>query len=250
MVRFFLFIFLFISLSASAQDVNVLLKEALNLEYKFKDAEALEKYKQVLALDAANEKALIKSADLNCAIGARQTDKATKTTYYQQALSFANKAVAVNPKNADAFVSLATANGKMTEVESENKKIVAHVKEVKINADNALSINPNHAMANFIEGKWHYEMVTLNWAKKLAVKTLYGGLPAASLEKAAEYLEKSLSIDPYFVLASFTLAKVYKEKTSPTEMIEVLKKLVKLPRRTIDDATYIEEGKKMLQDAQ
>lgn len=250
MVRLFLLALFFLGINANAQDVNVLLKEALNLEYKFKDAEALEKYKQVLTLDAKNEKALIKAADLSSAIGARQTDKATKTTYYTQALNYATQAVAANNKSADAYVALATANGKMTEVESENRKVVAFVKEVKINADNALSINPNHAMANFIEGKWHYEMVSLNWAKKLAVKALYGGLPTASLEKAAEYLEKSRSIDPYFVLTSLTLAKVYKEKSSPTEMIDVLNKLVKLPRRTIDDAAYIEEGKKMLQDTQ
>ncbi len=62
--------------------------------------------------------------------------------------------------------------------------------------------------------------------------------------------EKSKTQDPYFVLTYLTLAKVYKEKSSPIEMIEILNKLVKLPRRTIDDAAYIEEGKKMLQDNQ
>jgi tetratricopeptide (TPR) repeat protein len=250
MVRVLLIVFSIFVSNANAQDVNALLKEALNFEYKFKDAEALEKYKQVITLDAKNEKALVKAADLSSAIGARQTDKSIKTAYYTQALNYATQAVSANNKSADAYVSLATANGKMTEVETENKKVVAFVKEVKINADNALSINPNHAMANFIEGKWHYEMVSLNWAKKLAVKTLYGGLPTASLEKAAEYLEKSKTQDPYFVLTYLTLAKVYKEKSSPIEMIEILNKLVKLPRRTIDDAAYIEEGKKMLQDNQ
>lgn len=249
MVRIFLLAFIFLGINASAQDLNVLLKEALNLEYKFKDAEALEKYKQVLTIEATNEKALINAANLNSVIGARQTDKNLKKTYYQQALNYAIQAVAANSKNADAYTALSIANGKMTEVESETKKTVAFVKEVKINADNALSINPNHALANFIQGRWHYELVTLSWAKKLAVKTLYGGLPTASLEKAAEYLEKSRTLDPYFVLTSLTLAKVYKEKSSPTEMIEVLNKLIKLPRRSIDDAAYIEEGKKMLQEA-
>jgi len=45
-------------------------------------------------------------------------------------------------------------------------------------------------MANFIEGKWHYEMISLNWAKKLAVKALYGGLPEPGLDDAIKYLEK------------------------------------------------------------
>ncbi|MFY8126785.1 MAG: hypothetical protein ACOVMM_00280 [Chitinophagaceae bacterium] len=243
-----LFFACFLIKISAAQDVNTLFKEANNLELKFKDDDALLKYKQIIAIDENNVKALIKAAELSCATGARNKDANAKKALYLDGLSFAKKAVALAPNNADAYVVLATANGKMTEVETDKKQIVAYVRETKINADNALSINANHALANFIEGKWHYEMINLNWAKRLAVKALYGGLPTASIEQAAFYLEKSRKADPYNALTFLTLAKVYKEKTSPTEMIEVLEKLIKLPRRTIDDAAYIEEGKKMLEE--
>lgn len=231
-----------------AQDINTLFKEASNLELKFKDDEALVKYNQILALDENNVKALIKATELSCATGARNKDVIAKKVLFTTALKYAQKAVSLANNNADAYAALATANGKMTEVETDKKLVVAYVKEIKINADNALSINANHALANFIEGKWHFEMISLNWAKRLAVKALYGGLPNATLEQAAFYLEKSRKADPYFVLTYLTLAKVYKEKSSPTEMIEVLEKLIKLPKRSIDDAGFIEEGKKMLEE--
>jgi hypothetical protein len=245
---FFIVIAVFISFSGHSQDINTLLKEAFNLELKFKDNEALLKYKQAITLDENNVKALIKAAELCCATGARNKDNNAKKNLYLEGLNYAKKAVSLATNNADAYTVLATANGKMTEVETEKKQIVAYVRETKINADNALSINANHALANFIQGKWHYEMINLNWAKRLAVKALYGGLPSASIDQAAFYLEKSRKADPYNALTFLTLAKVYKEKTSPNEMIEVLEKLVKLPRRTIDDAAYIEEGKKMLEE--
>jgi hypothetical protein len=93
-------------------------------------------------------------------------------------------------------------------------------------------------------------MITLNWAKKLAVKALYGGLPNPSIEKCIEYLEKCKKNDPYFVLNYLTLAKAYKENNNAVKMLEVLNQLVKLPKRNFDDAAYIDEGKKMLADEQ
>ena len=63
----------FVSNSFS-QDVTVLLKEGLNLERSLKEEEALAKYQQVLKSDKNNIPALIRSAELSCAIGARQAD--------------------------------------------------------------------------------------------------------------------------------------------------------------------------------
>lgn len=246
MKKIFAIILLFVINTLFAQDVPVLLKEAYNLELKFNEPEALAKYKQILVNETNHYLALTKSAELNCSIGARTINVKDKRLMYESAMSFANRAFLVDSNNANSYYLLSLVSGKMTEVETENKKKVAYVRDIKVNADKALKINPNHALANFIEGKWHYEMVTLNWAKKIAVKTLYGGLPDPSLEKCKEYLEKCKKLDPYFVLNYLTLAKAYKEDNKAVKMLEVLNQLVKLPKRNFDDAAYIEEGKKML----
>ena len=91
------------SLPALAQDVNVLLKEAQNLERTLKsDAEAVEKYKQVLALQPNHLQALVRASELSSAVGARMPDKKAKQRWYNQALDYANKALAVNANSADA----------------------------------------------------------------------------------------------------------------------------------------------------
>ena len=236
--------------SVNAQEINILLKEADNLEKQLKEPEALEKYKQVLLQNPTHLKSLVKLAELNVALGNRQADKNSKRLYYETALSFANRAYQADSNQADAAYAMSMVAGKMTDVESENKKIVAYVKDVKLYADKALSINPNHAKANYTLGKWHYEMANLSGIKKVAVKLFYGGLPEGNLDDAIKYMEKCKSLEPYFVSNYLDLAKAYKDNRRPAEAMEVLNRLVKLPTRTTDDIAYKAEGSKLLASMQ
>ena len=233
-----------------AQDVNVLLKEADNFERQVKEPEALEKYKQVLSVEPANLKALVKASELHASIGGRQNDKNTKRLYMETSMVLAKKAFEANPKNADANYVMAMASGKMTDIETENKKIVALVKDVKTYTEAAIALQPNHAKAYYSLGKWHYEMVNLSGVKKVAVKLFYGGLPNGDLDSAIASFEKCKSLDPYFVLNYLDLAKAYRDNHRPTQAIEVLNKLVKLPVRTADDPALKAEGAKLLESIQ
>lgn len=233
-----------------AQDINVLLKEASNFERVQKENDALEKYKLVLTQDPANIKALVKAAELSASIGGRLADKNNKRLFYETALSYAKRAWQSDSNHADAAYAMAMISGRMTDIETENKQIVAYVKDIKLYSDKALSINPDHAKANYTLGKWHYEMVTLSGLKKAAVKLFYGGLPSGDLEKAIFFMEKCKTLEPYFALNYLDLAKAYKEARQPAKAIEVLNKLVKLPVRTGDDPAIKAEGAKMLEAIQ
>ncbi len=232
------------------QDINVLLKEADNFEKQQKEAEALEKYKLVLLSDPVNSKALVKAAEMNVSLGNRQTDKNSKRLYYETALSFANRAYQADSTQADASYAMAMTSGKMTDVENENKKIVAYVKDVKRYTEKALALKPDHAKANYTLGKWHYEMATLSGIRKAAVKLFYGGLPEGTLEDAIRYMEKCKTLEPYFASNYLDLAKAYKENRQPAQAIDVLNRLVKLPTRTTDDIGVKAEGAKLLQSMQ
>src|SRR3954447_16822967 len=245
--RILFFFLLLIGVHAHAQDINLLLKEASNLERQLKEPEALEKYKQIAMVDSTNIAVLVKCAELNCSIGARQTDKNAKANYYKDAESYAIRALTADANNADANYAMAVAAGKMTEIEPEKKKATEYVRDTKLYGDKAIAINPNHAKANYVVGKWHYEMITLSWLKRTAVKTLYGGLQKANIDSAIVYMEKCRSLDQYFVRNYLDLAKAYQYKSQPAKAIEVLNKLVKLPNRTADDAALKEEGNQMLQ---
>jgi hypothetical protein len=233
-----------------AQDNTVLFKEAENLERNFKEFEALERYKQILSHDAVNSKALVKATEISCSIGGRQENKNDKRLSFESALAFAQRAIKADANSAETNYALAMASGKMTEVETENKKIVTYVKDIKAFADKAIAINPNFGKAYFVLGRWHYEMVNLSGLKKAAVKLFYGGLPEASLDNAIMYMEKCKTLEPYYMINYFYLNKAYKDNDKPTKQIEVLNRMVKLPNRTLEDAAMKEDAQKQLQQLQ
>lgn len=235
---------------AYSQDNNILFKEADNLERSFKEPEALDKCKQILTNDASNIKALVKAAELSCSIGGRTENKNEKRLNYESGLAFAQRALNAGANSADANYAMAMASGKMTEVETENKKVVTYVKDTKTFVEKALTINPNHGKANFVLGRWHYEMINLSGIKKAAVKLLYGGLPEASIDNAIMYMEKCKHLEPYYMINYYYLNKAYKQNDKPAKQIEVLSKIVKLPNRTFDDATMKEDAQKQLQQLQ
>ena len=250
-MKFLFSVFLsFVFFTAWSQDINVLLKEADNFEKQQKETEALDKYKQILLQQPTHVKALVKSAELNTSLGNRQSDKNSKRLYYETALSFANRAFTADSTQADACYAMSMASGKMVDIETENKKIVAYVKDIKKYADKALAINPNHAKANYTMGKWHYEMANLSGIKKTAVKLFYGGLPEGTFEQAIQYMEKCKTLEPYFATNYLDLAKAYKDDRKPAQAMEVLNKLVKLPTRTSDDIAVKAEGAKLLESMQ
>ncbi len=234
------------AVTASAQDETVLLKQADTYEKQFKENDALDTYKFILLKDSTNLPVLIKCAELSCSIGERQPDKIAKANYFQSAKTYADRALTIDPNNANANYAEALCCDKLTETETENRKTADDVKQTYSFALKALSIDPNHAKANYIAGKWHYDMLTQSLAKKLIIKTMVGGLPKPDIDSAISYMEKCRSLDVYFTPCYLDLAKAYHYKNRPAQEIEVLTKMVRLPNRTADDAALKAEGQQML----
>ena len=239
-----------VSATSFSQDLNVVLKQASNLERKQKEDSAILKYKEAISIDGNNQLSLIKLAELTAAAGARQTDKKLKRDLYDQANEFANKAFALDSTNVDANYVRGLVAFRLSQVEQENKKQVAFLKDARRYAEKALAINPNHGKSNYLMGKWNFEIVNTAWTKKTAARVLYGGVAEAKMETAISYMEKCRTAEPYYVQNFLDLAKAYKFEFKPSNAIEVLNQLVKLPTRTADDAAMKAEGKQMLSEMQ
>lgn len=250
-MKLFLTVFcLLLSAYLFSQGAAVLSKEAANLERSQKEGPALDKYKQVLAAAPTNLNALVRSSELCAEIGGMQTDKNAKITYCNQAKEYADRAILADSNSADAYYVRALAADKLTEVETENKQLAAEIKDMKTYADKALLKNPENGKANYILGKWNFDVLTMPWTKKAALKVLFGGMPQATIENAYRYMEKCRKLEPYFVPNFLELAKAYKYDHKPAQAAEVLNQLVKLPVRRSADVALKAEGKKMLSEMQ
>jgi tetratricopeptide (TPR) repeat protein len=237
---------LFCFVSGRGQDVAYLLKEAYALEKGFKEEEALSKVQEALKLSPNDLSALTKASELSSTVGNRQKDKAGKTEYFKAATTYAESALKVNGSDAEANFAMGIAMGNMALVSSGKEK-VQYVRDIRKYGEAALAANPNFARAQYLLGKWNFEVTSLNFAEKAMIKMLYGGLPDASLPQAIQWYEKARTQDPGFVLDYLELARAYKENGQSDKAIDVLNRLIKLPPRTQDDPAYKAEGKKMLE---
>lgn len=235
------------NISFAQEQVEVLLKQADNFDKQVKETEAIEKYKEALEADPRSYKALYRLTELNAAIGSRQIKDKDKLPYFQLALDYAGRAFTVDSLNADSYYLLSLASWKMSIVEEKNKEQVEYLRKWKEYAEKAISLNANHAKAIFLLGKWNFDLSKASFLKKAAAKTIYGGMSKWDIETATKLFEKSKTLDPYFVQNFYELAKAYEYNNQPTQEIETLNRLVKLPVRTGDDTAWKAEGKKMLE---
>lgn len=222
------------------------MEEGRKLEQKLKDVEALQKYKEAIFIQPSNQKAIIKCAELSCAIGGRAESPEEKTVHFQQAKKFADAALKLDSNNAEANYMMAIVYGKLTEVEKKNEEVIKQVKAVKQYIDKSIALNPQYGKAWHVLGKWHLEVVSLNAIKKAALKVIYGGAGEASINKAIEYMEKCKTMEPYYCLNFYDLARAYQYHEQYEKSISILQQLSKLPTRRQEDVTTKTQGAMLL----
>ncbi|MBS1751465.1 MAG: hypothetical protein JST63_16305 [Bacteroidetes bacterium] len=228
-----------------AQDVNAIIADAEKSERDLKETEALNKYKEVLMIQPSNVKALWKSAELTGRIGSRFKKDDEKLKYMQQAKQYAVAALKVAHNDADANYAVAATAMRYAAI-TKGKERAEFLREMKYYADSALLINPVHARALYILGKWNFDIITMGVGDKAAAKVFFGGMPRASLEEAISYFEKARAADIFLMIDYLELAKAYIKFHQTDKAIEVLNKMAKLPPRTEDDPSYKAEGKALL----
>lgn len=238
---------LILPIKAVTQDVASLLREAERLEHSFREAEALQKYKEVLRIQPTNLGALCRSSDLCSRIGHRQTDRAKKTEYFSQAKTYAEAALKVNPYSPEANFVMAVAMGRMAMLTSGKEKI-QYVNEIKRYAETTLKYDPNNFKAYHVLGKWHYEVSNLNSFERSMARLLFGGLPKATLQDAINFYEKSRSLEPNFSINYLELAKAYRRNNEEKKAIDLLVKLQSLPNKIEDDVRIKKEGRELLEE--
>lgn len=239
--------FCFSCLVSWAQTEQSLVNEANKLEESLDESGALEKLTQVLKINPHNHFALWKSSELCSRIGNKQSSKNDKVAYFTIGKKYAESAIKVCPKCADGYYALSIAMGKLA-LTVPNKDKIGAVKAIKFNVEKALSIDPQHGRAWHVLGKWHYEVYSLNMLERAAIKVMYGGLPAATIEQSITAYEKAKQLEPLFVLNYLELAKAYKKSGKKANAIDLLQKLPSIPNQTSDDPRIKAEGKLLLKE--
>jgi tetratricopeptide (TPR) repeat protein len=123
-------------------------------------------------------------------LGRRSDDEDSTVTLHRRALRVADAARAADSTNAWAHLVTALAAGRLTLHVGPSKR-VRHSRAVKRHADRALALDSTLAPAYHLRGRWHRQVADLSFFTRALVRTLYGGLPDASLEQAVRDFEQA-----------------------------------------------------------
>jgi regulator of microtubule dynamics protein 3 len=243
-----IFVALLITQFLFPQNIDSLILRAKEEQNRFNDMDAYKLYEKVLSYDSMQLNANIESSVLLCQIGHKDKDEDTKLSFFNQAISFAERAARIDSTSDKAHLSLARSYGRLAQISSAKEKLKLSVK-VKKHAELTVKYNPNEDIAYHILGKWHYTIADLSWLEKAVANTVLGGVPeGASFLNAKKAFEKAISIKRNSISHHLELARTLIVLDQEDEAKGILKKTLELEPEVSIDTEYLEEAKELLAD--
>lgn len=218
----------FLSASSFASDVAPRLTkiDALDAQGKNADALTLCLEAEKLAPDDAEVLRRVAKQYAEAVLDAKGT--AAKKAAADKSLEYAKRAVAADPKNALARLSLAICYGRAATV-ADGKTKIAYSKLIKEHADAALTLDPNNDLTHFVLGSWCYEIANLSAFLRAAARVVYGALPTATNQDAARYLERAVQLNPRRVCNHASLGRAYAALGEKTKAQQCYQRALALP---------------------
>jgi tetratricopeptide (TPR) repeat protein len=189
---------LLVSLTTTwAVSVDALIQEGLAAEKRLDSTKALDLFLQADKANPDDVFILQKIARQysDSIVDLPDTDIAKKKRLACEALAYAERAVALDPKNAVSVLSLAVCHGTLA-VYSDTGTKIRYSRLMKEEAERALTLDPNYAWAHHFLGRWNYEVASLGGPTKFFVRIIYGGLPDASYKQAITHLQRAVELEP------------------------------------------------------
>jgi len=152
----------------------------------------------------------------------------------EKALAYAKRAVSAEPRNAKANLALAICYGRLAPL-LDSKTKIEYSKLVKEHAENSLALVPNDDLTYHVLGAWNYEMAILNPVLRGVARLIYGELPHASLEDAAEDFRRAIKLNPERLANHVELGRTYAAMGKTAEAREELQRGLAMPNREKDD---------------
>ena len=176
-------------------DVNPLVQAALAAEARFDSTTALELFLQADAAQPGDPFLLQKISRQYSDLTLDTPALAEKKRLCTAALTFAQRAVALAPRDAVNVLSLAICYGKLGTYADTRTKI-EYSRLVKQYAEQALALNPDYDYAHHVLGRWNYEVASLGVTTRFLVRFVYGALPDASTAEAVCQLKRATELSP------------------------------------------------------
>lgn len=168
-------------------------------------------------------------------------------TFYRQALTVAETALETDAESAWAHTAKAVSAGRIANLTGSNKTAIRLSRDVKNHIDRALELDSTLAAAHHVRARWHREVSDLNFVQRMVVKTVYGGLPTASIDQAVEDFQTAIELERR-TYHHLELGKTYQQMGRTEAAREQLQIAIDMPWGDPFDPEYKREARKLLED--
>jgi len=233
--------------SINAQTVPDLVAEAERYAtVTFENRKALEKLQQAEKSEPGNYDVLWRISRAYVDIGEHlpgvtDADREKQLEFYQQALTYAEKAIAAAPNHSTGYVRRAIANGRVALFKGVWSAI-DFVKQTKADCEKAISIDPNDHVAYYILGRTHAKL-----CEKSKVIRWPLGLGWANMDDAISNYEKAIALRSNFIMYRLDAARAYVEEKEYKKAKDHLIAASTFPKQDEDDDQYRKEAKELLE---
>jgi tetratricopeptide (TPR) repeat protein len=211
-----------------------LTEAALAAEARFDSQTALRLFREV-EKERPNDPFILQKIARQLSDSVNDTeDRERQESLLAEALSYAERAVQLEPNNAVNVISLAVCHGKLATYADTRQKI-AYSRLVKEAAERALALDPNYDWAHHILGRWHYEVASIGSTKRWLANLIYSDLPEASFERAIAELKRAVELSPESVAHTLELGFAFRANGQKAEARAAFQKGLALPNREKHD---------------
>ena len=232
----------------SAARVAALVRQGDQAMARLEPQAALQFYQAAVAADPSSYEALWKSGRALIDLGELEQRGNSQKDKYNKALKYAERAVKVNPDDAEGHFVRAYALGRVALFEGGKTKLRLS-REVRAEALRAIDLDPLHDGAYHVMGRWNHDLSTLNFLQRTIANTLLGGVPKeASFENAAHYFELAIQANPDDVSHRLHYARTLLELDREADARAELRKALELPATDLDDPVHKQEAQRLLDE--
>ena len=146
-------------------------------------------------------------------LGVIEEDRERTDRWLRLAVQLASEALALQPDDVDAIAWFAAAKGRLAQDIAGVREQVRLAQEVWALTQEALAIDPNHALANSVFGKLNQEVRSLSGFERFIARTFMGGgdpMKSSSWEAAEEHILRALESEPGTILFYKDLGDTYR----------------------------------------
>lgn len=198
---------------------------------------ALAHYEAAAAANPQSYPAQWKSSRSLMDLSSGEHNAQRRDSLYGAAETYARRAIALAPHEAEGHFSLARALGKTALTQSPRGRI-KYAKDIRNEALKCLDIDPKHAGCLHVMGMWNAEVRRLNGFVRNFARTFLGGqiFGSATWDQAISYMEQAVALEPNRIAHRIDLADIYRDAGQKEKAEEEYEMVIKLPATDYSDA--------------